>query len=426
MWLTDGTTAGTIEVASNAYSSIEVQGVFNNQLWYTGADGSGNYSLYANNGTSGGSTLVKNLGAGGVAWFIGTYNGKEILDIENSGASGMSSGLWLTDGTAAGTVELASDPKDFITVYGVFNNQIWYTGTDATGNMDLYANNGTVNGTTLVKNFGPGIDASVEGMYNGKEIVKAGSASSGSLWLTNGTTAGTVEIASDAYSEIGFQGVFNNQILYTGNDASGNMGLYANNGTSGGTTLIANFGPGTNAGVEGTYNGKEIVEAENTTASGTSSSLWLTDGTTAGTVEVASDANGTMAVQGVFSAGVASAPSLAIASAALQATRPRPGSRARSTRAMRARPSRSTTVHHARHHHRQRLRRLDGQRHRFSHRRAHPHRAGNQRRRHRHLQRRHRSREGQHLALRRRANGAVLQAPATPRSFPPRAARRTP
>ena len=120
---------------------------------------------------------------------------------------------------------------------------IWYTGKDASGNLDLYANNGTSGGTALIVNFGAGLYASVDGTYNGKDIVDVEEMASGSLWLTDGTQAGTVEVASDAFSNIDVLGVFNNQICYTGADALGNIELYANNGTSGGTALIANFGP---------------------------------------------------------------------------------------------------------------------------------------------------------------------------------------
>jgi ELWxxDGT repeat protein len=111
--------------------------------------------------------------------------------------------LWLTNGTAAGTVELVVTNNVFTSSGGLqpanlalFNGEIFFQGTDA---------------------------ATVKG-----------------LWVSDGTVAGTHEITGIAGANPA--GVlpsditaFNSQILFSGDNTSGNLGLWVSDGTAAGT-----------------------------------------------------------------------------------------------------------------------------------------------------------------------------------------------
>jgi hypothetical protein len=56
--------------------------------------------------------------------------------------------------------------------------------------------------------------------------------------VTNGTTAGTHEIALDGASSVGNLTVFNHDVLFSALDASNNLGLWITDGTTAGTHEI--------------------------------------------------------------------------------------------------------------------------------------------------------------------------------------------
>ena len=116
-------------------------------------------------------------------------------------------GLWVTNGTAAGTHELTVvgaltagkglDPSNL----AVYDSEVLFNGVDASGKDGLWVWNGT-SATELVAGAGgasdpSGLDPTDFTLYNG-EVLFSGYDSSGhlELWETNGTAAGTQELSS--------------------------------------------------------------------------------------------------------------------------------------------------------------------------------------------------------------------------------------
>jgi ELWxxDGT repeat protein len=106
--------------------------------------------------------------------------------------------LWITDGTAAGTVELARgvSPRN-LTVLGTV---VLFTGVDANGNSWLWVSDGTAAGTLQLSvtgaaatGFDPGAFTPLRG-----GAVFAGTDADGTaaLWFTDGTAAGTRELVA--------------------------------------------------------------------------------------------------------------------------------------------------------------------------------------------------------------------------------------
>ncbi len=211
LWSTDGTAAGTTPIATTTLPPTGASVLLNGRLLYAAwtdnfelfaADG-----LYATDGTASGSGEVSALDtdpagaarsqasdltlAGDVAVFeVETANG-----INNAfpGAPDVTTALWSTDGTAAGTHLLVPDLyASGITALG---SEAIFSGTngpDASGQTGLYVTDGTAAGTReIVAGLAP---TSITTLANGT----AEFASGGALYVTDGTATGTRMVPGSA------------------------------------------------------------------------------------------------------------------------------------------------------------------------------------------------------------------------------------
>ena len=132
-------------------------------------------------------------------------------------------GLWVTNGTAAGTCELTNisgaDPGGLNpSGLTVFNNEVLFSGYDAPPNNSFF-------------------DGDPMG-----------------FWVTNGTAAGTYELTNiSGANSVGlhpiFLTVFNNEVLFNGFDAAGQRGLWVTNGTAAGTYELTNISGAWSGGI---------------------------------------------------------------------------------------------------------------------------------------------------------------------------------
>jgi hypothetical protein len=245
-------------------------------------------------------------------------------------ASGYS-GLWVSNGTAAGTTEIGGigntgisgvflsgngtlglSPNDFT----VFNGEVLFAGKNTAGIPALWVTNGTASGTSEIGGlYNTGVSgADVDGLVPsdltvyGSEVLFSGADSTGGvgLWVTNGTAGGTTEIGGSHNS--GISGVSNtlrglgpsnltvlgSEVLFIGEDnsAASQAVLWVTNGAANGTSVIGGAG---NTGISGintaglsasdlTAFGSEVLfEGVNTAGH---DGLWVTNGTALGTSEL--------------------------------------------------------------------------------------------------------------------------------------------
>jgi ELWxxDGT repeat protein len=117
----------------------------------------------------------------------------------------------------------------------------------------LYATDGTLAGTSLLAEvklttgFTP-VGGSGQEMFGG-----IGASGKDGLWITDGTPAGTTELAvanADASSGLTPQDLtqFGSSVLFEGTDTAGYSGLWESDGTADGTTMISVVGANTGAG----------------------------------------------------------------------------------------------------------------------------------------------------------------------------------
>ncbi len=216
--------------------------------------------------------------------------------------------LWITDGTAAGTALLkdiysgsnSSTPR-YLTLVG---NKVYFQAWDPTSGQELWVTDGTTAGTVLVKDINPGTSGSNPNSSSpygftalGSRVLFAatGSGSDNELWVSDGTTAGTVLVkdinpGADASSPQSLT-TFDGKVYF--NALSGTLGqeLWVSDGTSNGTTLVKDINP-TSCGSYGCSGypvgfrvfGNRLYFAATDSTSGTE--LWATDGTTVGTTLV--------------------------------------------------------------------------------------------------------------------------------------------
>ena len=162
-------------------------------------------------------------------------------------------GLWITNGTGAGTQELTVgstssatgiDPTDMT----VLNGEVLFNGVDADGLSGLWAWNGTSatelvpgGGTSSTKGLNP-TDMTVFGnevLFNGLDQNR-----DPQLWVTNGTASGTYQLTGVAGANASANAsgiapsdltVFNGEVLFSGRDTTGHFQLWETNGTVAGT-----------------------------------------------------------------------------------------------------------------------------------------------------------------------------------------------
>jgi hypothetical protein len=342
IWVTDSTTAGTTELGGlgnngiNGASSSGLLGqspgffdpdftMFNGELLFQGVDASGHPGLWLTNGTAAGTSELGGLDNGSIPGvyasgifhglfdpFFTVLNGEVLFEGIDAGGH---PGLWMTNGTAAGTTEI--DPNGaasgglFNSVndpdFTVLNGEVLFEGLDADGADGLWVTTGTVLGTTElgglrdggISHAGPfgigGVDMTV---LNG-EVLWTGvdSGEFEGLWESNGTTAGTHELTGISGANALFSGLdpmnltaLNGEVLFDGYDTSVDFGLWATDGTAAGTHELTGIS-GANANLGAlyltvfTFNG--AAEALfNGLDAGLFQGLWVTNGTAAGTSEL--------------------------------------------------------------------------------------------------------------------------------------------
>lgn len=304
LWKTDGTAAGTVEITPGLNAN---QGGINpafltllgKHLFFEGTNANGKFGLWETDGTAKGThevTGIHKANPDGLGPGYFTAYRHKLLFRGEAGVSGNEvPGLWMTDGTAKGTVEiggvgnkqianaysgglLPSDPH-----FTAFGNIVLFNGRDKAGNVGLWETDGTVKGTFelapikgAVKVGSPGSDIQPRDFaVDGNKVLFAGADlrdTPGSLWVTDGTAKGTHEIGGQGNKDIkGSPDGFNHQFT-----SELPMGIQPEGLTTFGKLVLF-------AGYDDTLNSSGYYAHTD--------ALWVSDGTAAGTVEIGGHGN---------------------------------------------------------------------------------------------------------------------------------------
>jgi ELWxxDGT repeat protein len=268
LWISDGTSAGThpLVVAGEANSGLNLFDItgFGNKAAFLGEDSSNQEGFWVTDGTAAGTSeiITPTLPDGSFPTDLLAFGSKLLFRAQGTDAK---SSLWITDGTDAGTQEIVvpltsstpfSNPSLFPTPLVAFGSKALFLGSDGV-QYGLWVTDGTSGGTQELSTPGLQVDGSAPGtgtsinptdfFVYGNKVLFRGTDTVGKigLWITDGTSAGTVEITpSNAFfpglepSDFSLAGT---NVVFQATNAAGNTGLWTTDGTAAGTVeLTAN------------------------------------------------------------------------------------------------------------------------------------------------------------------------------------------
>ena len=314
LWVSDGTAAGTTMLAdinpgnAGPYALASSQlAALERRLFFANDDPAHGVELWRSDGTAAGTGLFLDINPGTAGSFPGNFAVvNNTLYFSATTAVG-SSALWSSNGTVTGTNAVASfksQPQgtalfqNIPDAFALIGNTMLFAADDGTG-TELWKTDGTAAGTMMIKVLATGLFANAPSDFttvgNRAFFVTGGKADT--LWVTDGTTAGTTEVAT-------FDGTLIDPLAYDGKLAfiesapdGTESSLWVSDGTASGTTQVTSFpsqGPavGIYTPSVGMYtptmvilDGKLYFSAPPPprTNDFESDTLWVSDGTTAGT-----------------------------------------------------------------------------------------------------------------------------------------------
>lgn len=325
LWVTDGTEAGTVKLidldtdgfGSGPQNFVEFAG----EVYFSADSSVDGRELYKTDGTPAGTVLVKDIypGIGGFGPNNSSPSNFRVVGAQMFFTASDANGteLWVTDGTAAGTANVldinpgatGSSPANLT----VFGSSILFSANDGVNGTELWGSDGTAAGTQLLLDAFPGSSFNSGSPNN---ITVAGSnafftATSGfsapglgtELYITDGTPAGTALVLDIRPGTSGSNPSnltpVGSQLFFRADDGVVGNELWVSDGTASGTTLVEDIFVGTAFSSSfpsnlTEQNGKLFFTANSgTSAPGTGTEPWISDGTPAGTFELVDAVPGT-------------------------------------------------------------------------------------------------------------------------------------
>lgn len=298
LWVSNGTEAGTqpvgnIRIGENfLWSSIDLDGT----LYFAGNDG-GDIELWKSNGTDAGTTRVKDINASGSSEpFSLVHIGHTLYFAANAGQG---PALWKSDGTDGGTIPVkdtsvaARGAFDELFYYNpppnshtlAVGDRLFFAADDGARGAELWASDGTMSGTRLVKDINPAGGSSPRNLTarNDTLFFIADGATSVGLWKSNGTNAGTVPVKlfdqPNPFVRPLYDLTLSGGTLYFFTNTSGGQVLWKSDGSTSGTLPVSTI-PGDPPIHLTTVNGRLFFVASDAEHG---AELWTSDGTAAGT-----------------------------------------------------------------------------------------------------------------------------------------------
>ena len=196
--------------------------------------------------------------------------------------------LYVTDGTVANTrlLKTVTQVLNLVT----FDNHVYFSFKDNTNGVEIWKTDGTLSGTTRISILGGNAIAAHDYMVAGNKLffASANAATPFVNHLYSIEPGSSVPVLLNAnLNDVGGIQKYNDKVLFYGTEianSSSTTELYISDGTQAGTYLLKDIKPGI-AGSDPTYfmffQNKMYFTAEDGTSG---RELWVTDGTSAGTM----------------------------------------------------------------------------------------------------------------------------------------------
>lgn len=219
-----------------------------------------------------------------------SYNNKVYFEANYSTSVPFKSEIWATDGTTGGTSLLSSISNSGSSTNPV-NSIVQCANTMLfIGNAKLYKSDGTTGGTTPALNsLGNPISANIPIVpLNSKAYVNAWMPSTGyELYSYDPAGAGAFSLVKEfapgsSNGQVSVVGALNNKLLLVANDGNTGSEVWISDGTTSGTVLLKDIAAGSNDAFPTNFFFAGNLCYFNA-YDGSQFALWVTDGTTAGT-----------------------------------------------------------------------------------------------------------------------------------------------
>jgi ELWxxDGT repeat protein len=314
LWSTDGTAAGTKLLQRLSGLGILAGSPWNNflttgsRVYFVSADGSGTSSVWITDGTSAGTSRVISLpsGSSATASLLGFFNSMVVF---SSGDPNNNGQMYVTDGTPAGTHQLTSfsgaNEAGVLDGYIVAGNKFYFVAIDTMYNREIWVSDGTAAGTQQVTNGLDNSTATSGAIYNPQSFQLVGNLvlyeSDGLLWSIDPTTDTLASVVTStgqpgfgppsvASTTLANMGGF---VLFLGGPGFapiGGLQLWRSDGTTAGTYQVAEVAanPTSNEIQYPVFEqvGSKVVYIGDDGVNGPQ--LWGSDGTSANTVRLTS------------------------------------------------------------------------------------------------------------------------------------------
>jgi MYXO-CTERM domain-containing protein len=308
LWKSDGSEAGTnlvvdINQALRATDSSAPQAFYTagGRLFFEAGDplssfGSG---LYVSDGTAEGTLrLIDAERIGPEDWDCAAVGARLFCSLQTENAAGTRE-LFVTDGTIDGTelvapATLASLPQGLTAV----GDSVFFWASDDAHGLELWKSDGTEAGTVLVKDCAPGEENSIGSTgflglytaYDGGFLFSASNGDGSFMWKSDGTEAGTVPVGDNVDGVLSFAWLTSRgpDVFFQGGEADHGRELWITDGTQAGTRLVKDINPGRDDALDGDDEFSLIGDTLYFVADDGTHGLqvWRSDGTEEGTVRL--------------------------------------------------------------------------------------------------------------------------------------------
>jgi trimeric autotransporter adhesin len=261
-----------------------------NKLYWSVGKGNDGFELWATDGTAAGTAQVADIypGFGSSRPCDLTAMGNRLYFRADGGPDNGGSELWSTDGTQSGTVRVADiapgPASSSVTSLSIMGSTLFFSATNGTSGIQAWKSDGTAAGTIPLVDNG-GLAAHPVGATKGKmfflKIDNTSAQTRYDLWTSNGTSAGTLRLpqVQVATSAAGF--LVSPYGVYFVNAADSDAEPWITDGTGAGTRRVADLdSSGSSSPVWfANFRGATIILTNDTTGA----HIWRTDGTASGT-----------------------------------------------------------------------------------------------------------------------------------------------
>ena len=309
LWRTDGTTAGT-QITRDIRPGFATPFLFTRGFAKLGSsvifgadDGTLGPEVWISDGTFDGTQLLKEIQFGrnssNVPSAYTTIGDQVYFEASQQ--------IWRTDGTTSGSERLAPETKATLgsieesfgevgpQIFARANGLVFFPADDGENGVELWKSDGTTFGTTLVTDLAPGTSITFPGSTietpnssNPEELTTVGdqvffrTEPGSQLHVTDGSESGTFPIGSATASQLT---PFLGKLFFAGRTPDSGSELWMSDGTSAGTMIVRDLA----SGASSSYPDQLTVVGDKlffVADGGNGQELWVSDGTTEGTMEI--------------------------------------------------------------------------------------------------------------------------------------------